>query len=302
MPNGRLERQLEPQARTEGSDRLPAPSTGQLKKPAHEHLLARLDRELVSIPNPITRWYLFLALAGGLVFVAAGIGVEIIARGDLDSDLRETARAILSHESERSVSSWFSTLQLAFAAVLLGFVGVAEYRESRTPNMWLVASVLFMLLSFDEAVSIHERFNATLGDDPDNPVELVWFTVFTGAIGCLLMFRWWTALPAETKVWTGVGMAVFFAGVVVVEILGGELYTIGGPQSNLYIVVSGLEELCEMAGISIFVTGLLIYGHRVGSWQNSFVKRPGAGLAHSASRAQATTDRAYQPQRSPAPK
>ena len=116
---------------------------------------------------------------------------------------------------EVSVSTWFQTLLFLASALVL--------------------------LSIDEAVSLHERAGSALRELLDTGGVLYYIWVLPAlafvALVSAVQFRWWTAFPSRTRMWLGLAEVIFVAGAA--------------------------EEFMEMVGLSIFVRAILdhLRGH-----------------------------------------
>src|SRR5215207_11522321 len=62
---------------------------------------------------------------------------------------------------ERSIPTWFESMQFLLCSILLAVIAVAKkQRNDRYSLHWSVLSAIFLLLSLDEVASIHEAIGA----------------------------------------------------------------------------------------------------------------------------------------------
>ena len=169
-------------------------------------------------------------------------------------------------DSEQSFSTWYSTLALAFSALLL----FAIYRDKsvrfdRFSRHWLGLACIFAFLSADEACSIHEKISVfmRLHVSTFGLVSGQWTAVYA----VLLIILAFVYLPFLRHLWPRpaamfvVAGAVFVTGAVGLELVGAYYYTTAQLDSKdfLYSVIAGTEDLFEMLGILLWMRSLLAY-------------------------------------------
>src|SRR5215216_8208718 len=96
---------------------------------------------------------------------------------------------------ERSIPTWFESIQFLLCSMLLAVVTVAKKRRSdRYILHWSFLSVIFLVLSLDEVASIHEAIGAqserllhnTTGFTPGGAIKF--FSVVAGTIFVFIVF------------------------------------------------------------------------------------------------------------------
>lgn len=166
-------------------------------------------------------------------------------------------------DTEANLPTFFSSLLLLFNGLLLAFIGFAEKQNNRKFMPWLGLSFIFIFLSIDEIITIHEHlmgvsralFNAT------GYFYFAWvipygiIIILLGAIYIRFMLR----LPKKTLVLFILAAIVFVSGAIGMELFGGmEVYTRGKNHLSYHLMYT-LEELLEMVGSAIFCFALLSY-------------------------------------------
>ncbi|MBI3949926.1 MAG: hypothetical protein HY314_05675 [Acidobacteria bacterium] len=107
--------------------------------------------------------FLFLLILGGLLVVChvvAGVANKIYA-----NEVTAVLRDFFGLEREGSVTTWFSSLQLALMAVVCGVIFVGErasHSATKSSLVWLGFLLLFLFLSLDETAQVHERLDQIL--------------------------------------------------------------------------------------------------------------------------------------------
>jgi len=165
---------------------------------------------------------------------------------------------------ESNIPTFFSALQLFFAAILLG-VCAARHKsiQGKYFKHWAGLSVIFVYLAFDEAALIHENiFSMTryiLG--VGGLLYYAWvipFGVFA-LIVLLTYSRFLLSLPGRTGLIFFLSGAVFVTGAIGVELFEGRIDEAGGFENFEYLALVTVEEILEITGIYAFIYGLLGY-------------------------------------------
>src|SRR5215204_3994875 len=95
---------------------------------------------------------------------------------------------------ERSIPTWFESIQFLLCSILLAVVAVAsKQRNDRYSLHWNVLSIIFLLLSLDEVASIHEAIgqqserllHSTTGLTPSGAISFFW--VVPGAVFVIIV-------------------------------------------------------------------------------------------------------------------
>jgi hypothetical protein len=169
----------------------------------------------------------------------------------------------LSHlfdlNGEGTIPAWFSSVQLAFLAVALFLLRATQSHG----KYWglLVLSVLTMFFSVDEMLSMHERLNEVLITVPGFPRfkynNGAWLIIylpvlaFVGMICLRDMLALRVRFPAEVlSLCLGVGLALL--GAAGLEVISYQFFFLD-QQGFWYQLEVGLEELLEMAGVSLML-------------------------------------------------
>lgn len=162
---------------------------------------------------PISILVLFaLNLGLGLMHFVGPPVPEWAARGEDRGYLWDLTR-------ERTVASWYTSMQLALiGALLIGFAGTRPGGRAAVITVGL-AGLLFLFLSLDELISLHEKFGRFLEEIGPERADAAlgetgaWMLVVAPAfIAALAVGAWfgWSLLRGRRK-----AQVLFFAGVVV---------------------------------------------------------------------------------------
>jgi hypothetical protein len=169
-------------------------------------------------------------------------------------------------DNEANFPTFFSTLLLLIAAALLAVISLLEKnRESAQVSHWRILSILFFMMAIDEYVSLHERMGAPikslLGANHFGIFYYAW--VIPGMLIVLIFglyfLKFWLSLPKETRLIFLIAATMYIAGSIGMELIGGSYVSVNGVDTIMYSFLTTIEESLEMAGIILFIRGLMKY-------------------------------------------
>ena len=192
-----------------------------------------------------------LVLLGALV-CGAGLVVELARYfGSLDpeSDLRSA----LSLSYEGNLPTWYSSGLLWTAALGLAACGRGEHGRVRAG--WWGLAAIFMLLSLDESIELHEELG---GAELHGVLYFSW--VVPGALltatFCAAYLRFWWRLPTTTRRGFAWAFAIYVGGALGMELPLGAWYERYGDEDPIYAALDFIEESLEIAGLSVFLVAI----------------------------------------------
>lgn len=224
--------------------------------------LPRAHRFAVRLPFPV------LALLVWELLLVAGYWLRLAAPRSI-----EAVQYIFDLDSELSLSNWFSSLQLGAVGAVWAAFGYLQLRETLDGRRWrralalpltlVTMSALFVALSIDETVSVHERFQVVtehfLGRDRVRGTfdrTGVWFLPLAPtfiALITVLLLQLRRAVPdASALRLLALGVAIFSLGAFALEALSNG-FAFGSGRSLR--IETSLEELAEMAGVTMMLWG-----------------------------------------------
>jgi hypothetical protein len=177
--------------------------------------------------------------------------------------------------SELNIPSWFSSsVMLLCGIVLLWIARVTRQRGQPAAPYWAALGAIFVLLSMDEAASLHEmlspvfagtmiRLGETFGGIfvPLGAKGDRYAWVIPGAIGTLILglvfLRFLAMLPTRTRWLFVLAGTVFVTGALGFEIAGGRYSGLHGADNPTFVMIMTIEETLEKAGVSLFLYALL---------------------------------------------
>ncbi len=160
--------------------------------------------------------------------------------------------------------TYYSSLALLFCSLLLLFIAVARQdgRNIHT-GYWFGLAAIFLFLSIDEMLMIHERLiepmNALL--NISGALQYAW--VIPYGFGVLVFgviyLRFLSQLPARTAIFFALAGTIFVSGAIGLEMAGGWSQELHGTASITYVLIQSFEEIFEIVGVIIFIYALSDY-------------------------------------------
>lgn len=186
-------------------------------------------------------------------------------------------------EEVNDLPTWYQSSTLLLSSVLL--IVIAFIRKSLQDidaRFWAMMALIFLYLSIDESVSIHEQLTVPLRE-ATNAHGLLFFSwvipaFILLAVLALISFKSLWRLSAKTRWLFIISGAIYVSGAMGIEMVGASYYEVflesnQSAKDYGYVLLTTLEEFMEMAGIALFIFSLFRYLEL-----EAFVKTEGAGL------------------------
>ena len=141
---------------------------------------------------------------------------------------------------------------------------MAKYRASEPYSRhWGVLGLIFLYLSLDEVVSLHERLSVFLETTFHLSGLLYYPWVLPAAVAVAVhatMYRpWLRDLPGWIRGRFVLSAVLFLGGAVGMEMLSGLQEECCGVDSIGYLLMVHGEELLEMSGVALFLHSLVLF-------------------------------------------
>ncbi len=181
-----------------------------------------------------------------------------------DFPLKDSFIILFNVDFERNIPAFYSWTALLVCSILLGIIAYTKKVScERYVNYWRALSAIFLYLSLDESIGIHEKFIKPLQDKFHTTGFLYFAWVIPSAIFvfiCLLAFlQFLTALPAKTRRLFLIAGTIYVSGALGMEMVGGYYTYFYAYKDITYTIITTIEESLEMLGIIIFIYALLNY-------------------------------------------
>ena len=167
---------------------------------------------------------------------------------------------LFDFDTEHNVPTFYSSLALLFSAILLFLIAFKNKKSNQVYFPWLILGLVFLFLSFDEILELHEHFVRLT----QRLFELSGFGTAYWTIPYLIglfllfivLFKFLKLLPKKTLYLFLISGGIFLSGAVGMEVIGGRYLEFNGINTPVYCFLYTIEELLEMAGIILFIYSL----------------------------------------------
>ena len=197
-----------------------------------------------------------------------------------DLEVKEFFFRKLNLSSERNVPSIFSSFILFIASILLFSIAFSQLKISNNKTLWIFLGILFLFLSLDELLRIHEKIGRWVNKSIETTGIFHYAWVIPYGI-CLLIlsiacFKPLMQLPKETLRNFIISGVIFVSGALGLEMLAGwyienvadwyisnELITGKILHRSIPVfIMYTLEELLEMLGVTYFIYSILKFRNK----------------------------------------
>lgn len=172
-----------------------------------------------------------------------------------------------SFNEEKNAPAIFSSLLHLFASILLASVARSHLKIKSRKWFWWILSGVFLFLGFDELLRIHEniRGNSSSLIEASGTFLYNWVIFYGSAVILLgiIIIKPLFQLPKKTLYkFLFAGFIFLFGAIGLENIVGGYVWHQELNQSMVIrlpvlFVLSTLEELFEMLGVSFFIYAIL---------------------------------------------
>lgn len=214
--------------------------------------------------------YLCMATA---CFVSLDLG--IVSRFGFDHDQVYGLVPLFDLNAENNIPTFFSAALLMAASILLAVSACVSKRAAEPWIAWAALAVIFLFLSFDEVMLVHESvirpMRAVLPET--SFLRHAWVVPYGIAVLLLaaLYSRFLMRLPKQTRNLFLLSGGLYVFAAISLEMLGAHYLSLYETETVIFALLCTLEEALEMFGVSLFIYAVL--GHfisRHGSLDVSF--------------------------------
>jgi hypothetical protein len=214
----------------------------------------------------------FIALIAILVILVGlsiwGQKIKYIGIGDIHGPWHEFLIDILMQsfylDLEGNIPTYYNVVLLLIPTALLFAIGAAKaLQKDKFRYHWFALALVFLVLSIDEASSLHERLIKPMREFSDAGRLFHFAWIIPGIIAVILFglffLMFFMHLDRKFKILFLVSLAVYIGGVIGGEIVSGYYADSLGLRNFTYAVVASLEESVEMIGASMIIYSLMKY-------------------------------------------
>lgn len=207
---------------------------------------------------------MFAGIAGLLIFVHIVLQSVRFWSGD---HFLMGSLAAFSLGAENNFPTYFSTFALLACSALLAAIAIGEARQGGyRPVYWYALSGIFLFLSMDEMMSIHERLSepvkAVVGESAVFHYAWVLPYALLVIIVAIAFSRFLIQLRRRTAILFIVSGALYVTGALGFETLSGYHSSGFGNLNITYVALQTIEEILEISGTILFLYALADYAER----------------------------------------
>ncbi|WP_447601759.1 hypothetical protein [Nitrospira sp. Nam80] len=164
---------------------------------------------------------------------------------------------------EANIPTWYSVSTLLFASLLLLLIGLTKYRlrDSYTAQ-WLCLAAIFLYLSADEGSRLHEMSEVLYPRSHYSGLFYYPWVIGGVIVVCVIglsYIRFVLRLPAGIRGLVILGGSLYVGGALGMEAVQAAFEEGHGYKNLSYDLMTGVEEVCEMTGIAVFIYALMRY-------------------------------------------
>jgi hypothetical protein len=165
---------------------------------------------------------------------------------------------------EGNFPAYYSTITILFASFLLALIALFRKKTGLSYSLWLVLSIIFLYLSIDESVQLHEKLGAVFDRHFNLTGYFSWGWVVPYGIIFIIFsivyyFKFLPQLPKKIYWLFIISGAIYVMGAIGFEMIGAKNFHSANYSKILDFTFYSIEEFLEMLGIALFIYSLLLY-------------------------------------------
>ncbi|MDN5849166.1 MAG: hypothetical protein L0H63_05935 [Nitrococcus sp.] len=165
-------------------------------------------------------------------------------------------------DGEQNVPTWFSSMLLFTTAQLLCVIGItAHAQQRRFAWHWLALAGIFAFMSMDEVSAFHELLIVPVREWLHLGGVFYFAWVLPAMVLCAILAIIYLplvrSLPAQFRWGVVLAGAIYLAGAIGMELIGGAIADSYGLPNFAYFLSTTIEETLELLGIVGFIHVLI---------------------------------------------
>ena len=166
-------------------------------------------------------------------------------------------------DKETNIPTFYSSAALMLGAILLCLISYIEKGRGSAWRYWFGLMCIFVFLSLDEFIQIHERFGQPMREvfNTSGYLLFAWVIPYfiVGLVLLITYARFLFRLPRRITWLILLSGMIYISGAIGVEMISASISDKGLRDSLSYALITTIEEALEMFGIALFIYTLLIY-------------------------------------------
>lgn len=217
-------------------------------------------------PKKISKFFVLVVIGLTLAQIAGQLLGFFLGPRPLTSIVK-----LFNFEEEQNFPAMYASLALLFCSGLLTLIAYAKRKSGDSYSLqWAGLAVIFLFLSIDEMLEIHELISKLLRPslDTSNFIYFVSWMIPYGIAGIVFLWiyvKFLFHLPGKTRTLFIVAGVIFIIGAVGLEVVAAihnYLYDWTRKKSLVdmtYAAIVTVKELLEMVGVVVFIYALTSY-------------------------------------------
>ena len=165
---------------------------------------------------------------------------------------------------EGNFPAYYSAITILCASFLLAFIAFFRKTNGLSYILWLVLAIIFLYLSVDESVQLHEKLGNVFDRHFNLTGYLSWGWVVPYGIIFIIFafvyfFKFLPQLPKKIYWLFIISGAIYVMGALGFEMIGAKNFHSDNYSKILDVTFYSIEEFLEMLGIALFIYSLLLY-------------------------------------------
>ena len=166
-------------------------------------------------------------------------------------------------DEELNFPSYYATVSLLFCSLLLAIITFAKKKSGEQYIYWLGLAVVFLFLSVDELIGIHESLKSKVqvALHTSESFYSAWVIPYSISliIFLLVYVKFVFNLPSKTRILFLIAGSVYVSGAVGMELIREFYSKLYADNITFVTIIITIEELLEMTGVVIFIYALMSY-------------------------------------------
>lgn len=221
-------------------------------------------------PRRVTRYLVIVVLVLASLSLLGHFALYCLP----DFPMRDFFASKFALNEEQNFPTLYSSLALFCCSVLFWLIARLKLQPNRNDTRyWKGLAIVFVYLSLDELLGLHESFSKPLHKlGVDGVLHNAWVVPGVIAIFIFLMtfYKFFLTLPRFLKRSILIAICLWVGGVIFIETVGGYYKFLNGEGNIGYALITTVEEVMEMLGIVVLIHGLLVYINKLGNQQINF--------------------------------
>lgn len=138
-----------------------------------------------------------------------------------------------------------------------------KFLNSRWSTYWLLLAIIFFILSFDEAASVHERFSLPIRSYLGTAGWLHFGWIIPAGFLTLIIGIWYIrfmiSLPRKIAILSFISGILYVGGALFMEMPEGAYAQLYGENNFIFHIFTIFEETFEMMGLSLYLYTLVLF-------------------------------------------